>query len=1046
MARESISVFVSSATASTGEERRATAAALADLTVDGFAFRAVLAESFAAEVGTPESACLTAVRACDLFLAVLGPRYSEPVAAECEAARAAATPCLIFVTQSALEPPQQGFVSRILDWRDGHFVQYFDSAEGLKYQIYRALHNLIATFLPFYARRLVRDLASLYLAPFDLAGFQIADLSPRVLAETLSGGETPDGKPAIRWVSPEDALASHKQWLLIGPGGAGKTTLLGVLAHAAAQRALDASAQAANRDRPIPVLLKSSPHGHDLLGQIAQEFTARGLRCDPRIVKSWLEQGALVLLIDEFDTSPAPHLLARTLADLMGQNPNCRFVLASRPNAAALRSLRCPVLTLEPLDDAGMKRLFVAHLGEEGQALFGELAALRGLDAFRQPLMAWFAALAYRGGPQTVPLSRGALYRRVLEGSYLENWEAARGGEAPNAAKETLLECLALLGHHLVRRGAQSLGQAEAARLCDELLRRRDSTVRGAALLAVLAERRLLTQREERVSFWHPTFRDYFAAVWLERHFGRVAIVRRVVSERWFEVLEFLVGILPEDRARVALDALFSFAPLAIRANSVLISWSSAYLFLLVRCLIGASGNGDLRDRFVTMIGKRTGKLYLSRTSGEAAGVPVFIDYEAVLSQFYAYVGELRTPASFDFLRSEVPRRYALLGLLRSRHPATLAVILADFEAPDHDGIADSLAGVVLLEFPPDRLLGEVQGLFARVDSGVKQRVLRAFSAAPGQRRSTATVPRDEAWVDYFAGLTLHDDEDVGSSARSLLQTIGGGRIPPRAEAIYLDALAGAPPEVRVRSLNQLWYCNSEVSKAALERALDDEEPWVRGVALSGLRIRDGSRFREHVAHVVSACLAEEDRQRVDAFREKLLGLGVEPTKAGETAVLGVALGRLRLNLMRRHAATALGHLGTPEAALLLAFALRQDPAPMVRKEALFWLDKILGADAEPFVLAALHDQDAGVRVGTLRVLRQRPDEVSEKVRERIQQLLEDPDEEVRSTARSMLSYGALSRPATPPSIPLRQVVTAAGPSNRGTRRGRHSSNCCPRR
>lgn len=137
-------IFISSLIGGFEAERAAVRSAVTTLRHEP-----VMAEDFGAKPTTPQIACLQGVRSADLFLLVLGGRYGfvqgtsgvSPTEEEFLEAKSRAMPILMFVQDVERDDRQATFVSDASQWQEGHFRASFRTAEELRDQVTRAVHD-----------------------------------------------------------------------------------------------------------------------------------------------------------------------------------------------------------------------------------------------------------------------------------------------------------------------------------------------------------------------------------------------------------------------------------------------------------------------------------------------------------------------------------------------------------------------------------------------------------------------------------------------------------------------------------------------------------------------------------------------------------------------------------------------------------------------------------------------------------------------------------------------------------------------------------------
>ena len=126
------------------ENFRATAADA----IETLGYEVLRSEDFPASAGTPQQACLAAVREADVVVLLLGERYGEQqesgLSATHEEYREARErkPVLVFVEEGVTpEPAQRAFIEEVEAWATGHVRVGFATLEELKARLVRALHE-----------------------------------------------------------------------------------------------------------------------------------------------------------------------------------------------------------------------------------------------------------------------------------------------------------------------------------------------------------------------------------------------------------------------------------------------------------------------------------------------------------------------------------------------------------------------------------------------------------------------------------------------------------------------------------------------------------------------------------------------------------------------------------------------------------------------------------------------------------------------------------------------------------------------------------------
>lgn len=132
------SVFVSSIQRDFGDVRQAVRRA-----TESLGLRPLMAESAGASPSSPQRALLDLVARADVFLLILGPRYSKPTEDEFDEARRLGKPILVLRQSADAEPEQAAFVERVAGgWKGGRLWGAFADANDVGFAAVQALTNL----------------------------------------------------------------------------------------------------------------------------------------------------------------------------------------------------------------------------------------------------------------------------------------------------------------------------------------------------------------------------------------------------------------------------------------------------------------------------------------------------------------------------------------------------------------------------------------------------------------------------------------------------------------------------------------------------------------------------------------------------------------------------------------------------------------------------------------------------------------------------------------------------------------------------------------
>ena len=133
-----LQVFISSIQNSYGDVREAVRRA-----VESLDMRPLMAELAGAHAESPQRALLDLVARADVFLLIVGPRYSHPTEDEFDEANRLGKPILVLRQNGELEPEQTAFLERVAaGWSGGRLWGTFDGADDVSLAAVKALTNV----------------------------------------------------------------------------------------------------------------------------------------------------------------------------------------------------------------------------------------------------------------------------------------------------------------------------------------------------------------------------------------------------------------------------------------------------------------------------------------------------------------------------------------------------------------------------------------------------------------------------------------------------------------------------------------------------------------------------------------------------------------------------------------------------------------------------------------------------------------------------------------------------------------------------------------
>jgi hypothetical protein len=917
--------------------------------------------------------------------------------------------------------PSREFISQFQE------LKYHQGRSEQLNEVAAALGLSLATW-PRYLQVLLRELEYVELSPVDMEGMSMDSFSPvNLTAEEMND----DGVMVSRTYRLPEAVNKQARTLVIGSGGSGKTTALRWLAFTMAKQRVgndpagDAP-QGERSDGPIPVLVELSRYEGSLVDHIRKTLEVREVKASETALIEWLDNGRMFLLLDGFDEVGDKRRFVADLKDLALRAPAARIALTSRATQALITHPLPDFARYEvgPLDDAQITAIFRMRLGHDrAEELFRVIENQNLLEAVRQPLMAWLISLAYTElTPEQLPLARGVLYQTVIDKHILRIWEAKHYQELVDYWLAQKIECLARIGYEMVLLNASSLEEGKVEEIC-----RRENVREGPApaevvakLLGHLYTTDIVKNAGGKVLFWHLSFRDYFAAVWLKNHFNLWKTLSLSWQPQWHDTLIMLAGLLEDSQAKSFLRWMLRLSRLGLIAITLgPRSWADNQLFLTVSCLCNTRRSyPDLKDSLVELITGRTHSLYLSAASVPMEQILYFSGVEKPYFHFYMLVGRLGTERSLDYLRREnIGRRSKICGLAQFRE---IKFLLEELKgATDTDSLADNLAAYFILTYPPDTLLSEFEKFFEENGAASKKRLVSAVNSViqheEGGEGRYKRLGQDERWLRMLMRLALYDaEEEVRDGALAICRAFGAHQfhLPAVCETILLEALGKEEAaDVRERALWYLVYATSSQSLGLLVVTLGGENTWAALGALEVLKRREREKFPYHMARFLKQLFGSEF-EKLEQFQTLRRSIQSEAALDSEEnaearEAIPLLLGGACFPtswLIRSLSAEALFLLRFEFTVPYLAAILVSDENEHVRKKALHGLTFILKEKAEPFVHHAFEDSSPSVRDAAVHSFYGMPDELRVRALPRLRALMEgDADDEVRRSAQLMV-------------------------------------------
>jgi HEAT repeat protein len=236
-----------------------------------------------------------------------------------------------------------------------------------------------------------------------------------------------------------------------------------------------------------------------------------------------------------------------------------------------------------------------------------------------------------------------------------------------------------------------------------------------------------------------------------------------------------------------------------------------------------------------------------------------------------------------------------------------------------------------------------------------------------------------------------------------LLNSENNGTLGSSAEKAFLDILSSGSENARSAVARHLVRSRTEISLEALLRAVDEDESlWVKFHALETLQLREPGSFPDRLTRQL--CLYPNlidvpdgvlNNATIDHYIDDSALADLESEKVLQICVLALASRHAVLPFLRIWALDSLCVLKADMTTPCMVAAL-DDEDPGVRKQALKSLHNTIGSDAIPYYKKALHDPDRDVRIAAILLSPFLPLSKRNLLRDSLKALADDPDPDVR--------------------------------------------------
>jgi hypothetical protein len=469
----------------------------------------------------------------------------------------------------------------------------------------------------------------------------------------------------------------------------------------------------------------------------------------------------------------------------------------------------------------------------------------------------------------------------------------------------------------------------------------------------------------------------------MERYTSALSIYVRSWQQRWHDALLFYFGLLRGRRLNARLRELLIGSRVVIALLLINPYTSlSRRIFLVLRCLVQAgSDHKELQRRFIAACPLNFRYFYL-RLSGVSLAVPASSEREWYgQTAFCDLIGQLRIPEAFAYLnRVETDFPTIAPGLMHEAGDhisQTIICWLADPKNAFQTGVSQDLRGLLelaglVVRAPDERFVKPTLDVLTGDEVAAKLNLLEALKWWFVWNRETDDPIVRKRLMNHFQPTLIdlvlwHQDDELRKAVLSLFHEMDSShfnRVPPVAEAAFIEALNNPSEEVRDRALTGLLWGNLTEHMDIAWRLLRDPAVGIVIRTLHFFKVMDRAHFplavitviRRHaptgsaLRRVANILAAHLDLRNPDPnWRRLSVSLLIAAAYFGE------------YNFIRRYSVEALGDFRLSWTVPLLLGIFRGKEWVETRSAALWSVVRILGKDATAIIVEGLDMEETEI-------------------------------------------------------------------------------------
>lgn len=513
-----------------------------------------------------QQACLDGVKECDIYIGVFpendygwddSPIGISPTHEEFRQAVKEKKSIIIFIEKKEDKSlRQKEFLQEVGNYVTGRYWSTFESGNlhQLNQLVYRSLLRLarpnLDEYLPYYLLAIKQQLEVIG-TPGEIGSISINKIVEPWLRNINSNRDSKiDSTDKKNIIKLNEAIESNTRLFLVGSAGSGKSTSLKWIAYKYAERLLDTPKMGIHK----PVFLELKNYNNNLSELITSAFTRCSFKGEYQDLINWFKRGGFIFLLDGLDELDKTLLKSffGEINILLGYSENNDFVIASRnaDNFNEFEPLRFMQVELMQLSDLNIEDFIKIYLGEDnGSKMLFEIKSLNLLDESRNPLLLWFTILEFEEHGIR-KLNKTMLFKSVLEDRFLKQWDKKHILNKDNfeVCSNLKMEILSKIAFYMINQNDLTVINEDIAnKIIDDFLKEGRPNYKNIrnSILKQLFKSNILIKSDAQLSFWHKSFRDYFASRILLDLYNSpsCSFMKLYATKRWEDSLLFFVGL-----------------------------------------------------------------------------------------------------------------------------------------------------------------------------------------------------------------------------------------------------------------------------------------------------------------------------------------------------------------------------------------------------------------------------------------------------------------------------------------------------------------------